>query len=98
PEAPVELGAQVRRVLDDLLQDRGVDPEDLGRLDGDGVARPLLAGDEARLAEDLAGIDGAERERAVGGAALDGDLAALQDVEVLPGAVVGEDDAADLVA
>ena len=54
--------------------------------------RPTLGpGDEVDLAEELARLEQGEREGAVGGRPLDGDLALLEQVEVGALAAVGED-------
>ena len=53
--------------------------------------RALGAGEEVDLAEEVAGLEQAERVGAVGRRALDGDLALLEHVEVGAGRALGED-------
>src|SRR5262249_44559640 len=91
PEAPVDLHAEVGRALEQRLERLGADADHLAGQGGDGVGGALVAADETSLAEQIARSHAAEHEGAVGGRALQGGLAALQDGEVLPLRMVAVD-------
>src|SRR3954464_5485439 len=97
PERPVDLDPQLRGVLHQVVERRGVETEDQAGGGGEGVGAALLASDEARLAEEVPRLDHPQREGAVGGGALDGDLPPFQHVEVALLGAVAEDQAAHVV-
>ena len=97
PEGPVDLDSHLGRRLDEVVHHRGVEAEDLAGGGGQGIGIPLVGGEEADLAEQLARVHHAEVEGAVGGGALEVDLPPLQHVEVASLAAVGEDQVADVV-
>src|SRR6185436_12222732 len=97
PEAPVDLYAELGVAADDLVELARRETQQVAGVRGDGVARALGAGEEVDLAEEIARLEQAEREGAVRRAALDGDLALLEHVEVGPRRALGENEGALLV-
>src|SRR6185295_5925676 len=92
-----DLDAELRRGFDQAVEDLRLEAEQLAGRGGEGVGAALLAGDEAGLAEDVARLQHAEGEGAVGGGALDGDLAPLEHVEIAFLGAMAEDQAPGVV-